>query len=510
MTSELLLLRLEVLKRGVRDVQEVLEAGNELRAAIQRAQDHVDAAWWFVNNILEVANNQKVIDALEVLPISTGGEWKNELKKMKDGLDKARLEGPDLKSQLQAAKDGLKEIDSRAVRFSQEFGAGVGKQMKELGRQIDELAKEVAQQPESADSWKTYFDNIQPTATRLFTEYLDLLGGVTIRERGLAIKALADVCHLDELCTLAEWHFIWELSLCMDWGKPTYLAVPGRDLVSEISAWPILRLGFVSWSIWGLPLEGHEFGKLVADEQMSDRTERQRKHWKPYVSEFGVNGTRVLIADSIAAWAEGPAYACALLFLALNPSRTQGGSSTRNAWDADRAELVLATLRGRTTTGTGGGRRTADGYEYTPFIDALEKKWKDACPLGGRAMPAERKHLLQELPGLVEFHLGLKKPFDLKDWRLAADVLAKLISSPDVPLEPACGVRHLTNAAWRGWFLATESIVKDRASNAQASLDQLEQRAMKAGIVLSRPSRGPTPSASDTSSLKDPRPLGSS
>jgi hypothetical protein len=509
MKAELLLLRLEVLKRGIRDVQEVLEAGNELRATIKRAQDNVDAAWWFVNNILEVANNQKVIDALEVLPTSTGVEWKNELRKIKDGLDHARQEGVGLTGQLQSAKDRLSEIDARLVCFSQDFGVGVGRQMKELGRQIDELAREVEKQPESADSWKRYFEDIQPTATRLFTEYLYLLGGVTIRERGLVIKALAEVCHLDELCMLAEWHVAWELSLCLDWDKPTYVAVPGRDLVSEISAWPILRLGFVSWSIWGLPLEGHEFGKLVADVEMPDQTLKQRKQWKPYLTEFGGNGTRVLIADSIAAWAEGPAYACALLFLALNPSRAQGGSSTRNAWDADRAELVLATLRGRTATGPVGGRRTADGYEYTPFIDQLEETWNDACHLGGKALPAERKRLLQELPGLVEIHLGLQKPFGLKDWRLADDVLAKLISGQEVPLEPACGVRHLANAAWRGRFLATDGIVKARAGNAQASLDQLEQRAMKAGVALSSPPRGVRPSASDTSSLKDPRPLGS-
>jgi hypothetical protein len=510
MKAELLLLRLEVLKRGVRDVQEVLEAGNELRAAIKGAQDHAWSAWWFISDLLELANNQRVIDALEVLPASTGGEWTNELKKVKDGLEKVRLEGPGHQSQLKTVKEGLKDIDSRAVRFSQEFGAGVGRQMKELGRQINDLAREVEKQPESADSWKTYFEDIQPTATRLFTEYLDLLGGVTIRERGNAIKALADVCHLDELCTLADWHFASELSLCLDWDKPTYLALPGDDQVSEISAWPILRLGFASWSIWGLPLEGYEFGKLAADEQMSDRTERQRRHWKPYVTEFGVNGTRMLIADSIAAWAEGPAYACALLFLALNPSRIQGASAARNAWDADRAELVLATLRNRSMTGAGGGRRTADGYDYVPFIDALEKKWSDACPLGGRALSAERKSLLHELPGIVESRLGLQKPFSLKDWRLAGDVLAKLTESPNAPLALACGVRHLTNAAWRGWFLANHGIAMDGASDAQARLDLLEQQVIKAGIALSGRSTGATSQASDASSLKGSRMHGSS
>jgi hypothetical protein len=78
-----------------------------------------------------------------------------------------------------------------------------------------------------------------------------------------------------------------------------------------------------------------------------------------------------------------------------------------------------------------------------------------------------------------------------------------------VPLEVAFGVRHLTNAAWRGRILAADGIFKDPASNAQASPDQLEQRAMRAGIALIRPRREATPPTSDTSSLKEPRPMGS-
>jgi len=508
MKAELLLLRLEVLKRGIKDVQEVLEAGKAAPAAIKKAQENVNAAWWFVNNILEFAENQKVIDALNVLTTSEACEWKNELTRIADGLERARKTGTGLSRDLEAAREGLMKIDSRAVRFGQDFGAGVGRQMRELARQIDELARDVKEQPASAKSWQTYFEGIQPKATRLFAEYLDLLGGVSIRERGLAIRALADVYYLDELCSLADWHFANELTLCQDWDRPAYVALPGRALVSDISAWPILRLGFVSWSIWGLPLEGHEFGKLIADIRMSDRSERRKSYWKPYVDQFGVSGTRVLIADSIAAWAEGPAYACALLFLVLNPSRAQSGFPVRNISDADRAELVLATLRGRAASNKGGGRRTADGYEYTPFIDALQKKWNEAQLLGGAALPPERTRLLQELPAVVQVQLELQKAFDLKDWRLAGDVLTNLIRKQDVP-ELAVGVRHLTNAAWRGRFLATDGTIKDTAGNAQASPDELEHRAMRAGMALIKPRREVTPPTSGTSSLKDPRPLGS-
>lgn len=501
------MLRLEVLKRGVKDVQEVL--GKETPDRINQAQEMLDSAWWFIGNILGVAENQRVIDALDELPDGTGGKWKNELKNIADGLKKIREDGPGLKCDLEAAKEGLEKLDARAIRFSEDFGRSVGNQTRDLGIKIEELASEVKKKPASAKLWQSYFEDIQPDATRLFIEYLDLLGGVSIRERGLAIEALADVCHLDELCALADWHFANELTLCQDWAWPKFVALPGRDLASDISAWPIVRLGFASWSIWGLPLEGHEFGKLLADTRMSDRSERQKKHWRPYITEFGERGTRVLIADSIATWAEGPAYACALLFLVLNPSRALGEYSARNVCDADRAALVLAALRGRAASSTGSGQRSAGGYDYIPFVDALEKSWKEACQFTGTALPADRIRLLQNLPEVVRFQLDLKKPFDLKDWNLADKVLGCLNRDQDIPRDLVPGIRHLTNAAWRGRFRAADGTSGDGAAETGASPAELEQRAMSAGIALTTGTaltkrRDTTPRGGDASSLKNP------
>jgi hypothetical protein len=501
MKGELLLLRLEVLKRGIKDVQEVLEAGKAAPAAIKKAQENVDSAWWFVNNILTVAENERVIAALKALPNNTGSEWKNELIQIADGLEQVRKRGCDLKRELEGAKEGLVEINSRTIHFSNDFGNSVEKRTKKLGQQIDDLVMNVEAQSSAAKLWQKYFDDIQPGATRLFVEYLDLLGGVSIRECGLALKALADVCHLDELCALADWHFTNELTLCQDSVGDAFVALPGRDLVTDISAWPILRLGFASWSIWGLPLEGHEFGKLLADDRMSDRSERRKTYWKPYITKFGERGTRVLIADSIAAWAEGPAYACALLFLVLNPSRVQSGYSARNIYDADRATVVLATLRDRATSGTESSQRSAGGYNYLPFIDALEKEWKDSCCFDDAALPAERVRLLQDLPGVVQLRLELQKAFDLKDWNLADRVLASLNNDQEVPVELAAGVRHLTNAAWRGRFTATDGTGRDEAGNAQLSPEELEQRAIKEGIALIKP-RDKQLSGTNTNSLK--------
>jgi len=443
-----------------------------------------------------VAKNDKVINAITAL-LDNEGEWKNELKKIAEGLGQARAKGSKLMSDLDAAREGLKEIDSRAVHFSEDFGRRVGSQTKELGRKIDALVADVKRQPMAANLWERYREDIQPDATRLFIEYLDLLGGVSIRERGLAIKALADVCHLDELCALADWHFAYELTLCQDWDGPAFVALPGTDSFTDISAWPILRLGFASWSIWGLPLEGHEFGKLLADARMSNGSEKRKAHWKPYIKEFGERGTRVLIADSFAAWAEGPAYACALLFLVLNPNR----SPARGVCDSDRAAVVLATLRDRATQAAGGGKRSAEGYDYLPFIEALEAKWGASCDSAGS--PAERVRLLQDLPGVVQTHLDLQKSFDLKEWNRAGKVLTHLNEGQDIPVDLAAGVRHLTNAAWRGRFRATDGVGNDEAEKTWTSPEELEQRAMKAGIALIK-IRDKKPPGTDTNSLKNP------
>ena len=61
-----------------------------------------------------------------------------------------------------------------------------------------------------------------------------------------------------------------------------------------------------------------------------------------------------------------------------------------------------------------------------PFIDALERKWNDACDSTGEIFPAQRLRILKNLPDVVQTRFDLQKSFDLKDWNLAGKVLACL------------------------------------------------------------------------------------
>ena len=101
----------------------------------------------------------------------------------------------------------------------------------------------------------------------------------------------------------------------------------------------------------------------------------------------------------------------------------------------------------------------------------------------------------------MQLRLELQKAFDLKDWNLADRVLASLNNDQEVPVELAAGVRHLTNAAWRGRFTATDGTGRDEAGNAQLSPEELEQRAIKEGIALIKP-RDKQLSGTNTNSLK--------
>lgn len=497
--ADLLLLRLDVLKRGLEDMHAVLEAGKTGPGPINRVRERVVDANDFVSDVALLAENVSVQRALKELLRNPGDgwerEWTNALKRIDRALQAVREGARDIQDGLAEATRSLKDIADRSVSFGEGFGERAGVDAGDLAAAIDSLrdaATEGVKAP--GELWSEYFDKIEPEAARLFCGYLDLLGGVSIRERGLAISALADVCQLDELCKLADWHVRFELAICVDWDK-AFVALPGHDVVAQIPAWPVVRLGFASWSIWGLSLEGHQFGKLLADWKLVQRDDSE--FWHAELQEFGEVGLRLLIADCVGAWAEGPAYACALLFLVLNPNQTDPPPQ-QEVSDAERARVVLAMLDRQVPGPDARGRRGDGGYGYLPFLRELAEKWTadrtrpdgagGATGDGG----AERAALLRALPERVQKRFRLRKPFGLADWRMADTVLDCLHHDLPIPGELAPGVRHLTNAAWRARVVRSPNAVE---------LDVLEQRALKAGMGLMAPPERPDDRGTDGSTM---------
>ena len=175
---------------------------------------------------------------------------------------------------------------------------------------------------ERTAAWVTVDDLTDTTVRRLFADYVDLLGGLTLRDTGLD----------DRVSELTD-RLLEELTVPLR-------AVPARpaDLVGDTSVGDLVMLWFPEWTIWDVPLFGHEAGLawghssplargLLGDNPGPDR--------------------RGLAADAYAAYALGPAYACAVLLLRMRPGGARGAS------DVDRAYVILNVLRSMSDDGTG-------------------------------------------------------------------------------------------------------------------------------------------------------------
>jgi hypothetical protein len=259
---------------------------------------------------------------------------------------------------------------------------------------------------------------------------------------------------------MADSHLENELRPCIDTASAS-LTVPGRDPGGEVPPWPILRLGFAAWSIWTLALEGQEFGKLVANKEAQELA-----RWADEVAAFGPDGVRTLVADTIGAWAEGPAYACALLLLTLDPSRVVGVPEQDHVSDSERAALVMSCLRNqivqsRATAGLE-PEQAGMGHGYIEFLEGVEARWKAALQAAGADGPvAVRQPELEQLRERVWRHFDLKFPFELENWATAKKVWEALSRGDPLPDELIVRIRHLTNAAWYARYSSTDPDLRE-------------------------------------------------
>jgi hypothetical protein len=474
MSREVLLTRLELLHRNATEVESVLDALEQAREGVMQTRDDVTKAVLGGLGTIKLHKEQvqEVSDRLRERDPAAQAAF-DEVVDVARALEK-RLDR--LTATLKAARMQFDAAANRQVRFDEGWQQPVGAATSALKGMIKDLqGKARAGKTSVADLWKTYHEKIAPKADQLFAEYLDLIGGVAIRELGLRIGALKEVCHLDELCGLADWHARYELRLCVGWKEnDPALILPARDMRADID-WPIVRFGFGYWSIWGMPLEGHEFGKVVAGQDSAPLNE-----FADDKAELGLRGLRTLIADVIAAWAEGPAYACALYFLALAPNDRVVDPETGLAITAaDRSRVVRACLRHQIVADRRNQTPEAvnAGYGYLEFVNEIDAGWAEALGAAG-VSPSERESL-DDLPERVVAAFELSKPFTINDWRHSTTIWGNLAAKTALPASPATSIRHLMNAAW---YARLAPDAKPKTTDAE-----IEQLTLRQGMEIVRP-----------------------
>src|SRR5271157_2663315 len=202
-------------------------------------------------------------------------------------------------------------------------------------------------QDQSSDAvaavWASVWDN-QQRIRNVFSEYVDLLGGLALRSGGFGRNVFELADELIE--TLAVGSKVYWRSL----------TIPASAEKTEKTLAYMIRLGFPEWTIWALPLAAYGLGYVVIES----RPDLHQNVGSIPGDPFGRDHVSSLLADVFATYTLGPAYVCANLLLRLNPF---GAALVA---DRLRAAVLLATLEWMNSDH---GEGTAG-----PFADVISKR----------------------------------------------------------------------------------------------------------------------------------------
>lgn len=324
------------------------------------------------------------------------------------------------------------------------------------------------------DAWKEYRKSIQSDSETLFSEYVEFLAGLSLRDTGLggpvtaeeateagrsadgaprressggpsrtnghhAASTTSDVYAMtDDL--IKQLYGIGGVDL---WHS---LTIPARRDAAARTLARMVRLGFPEWTVWGVPLAAYEFGRVVVEHTPVDEV---------YEKEIGgtFQGLETVIADVFATYVMGPAYAFAAVYFLLDPGHERplpealhslAGEPVRS--DSYRAHVMFRTL----------DLMDGDSGELTSVVTALRNHWATAVDeSGGPALPAPGQ--MERFDRLTDFAWGhwsgkaKNAGYTAGRWSKAAgvDPLPSVLAEGSWRLHRGEeDVRDLINAAW--------------------------------------------------------------
>lgn len=346
--------------------------------------------------------------------------------------------------------EGLQEVNTTLSNKCEQ-------RIKRVKQIEDRLAQASLAEDEPANLWREYEDIAFRdgerlfAGERLFSEYVDFLGGLALRNTGID----NGTCYMaDEL--LRTCHRFGGMSL---WHSMT---VPSRRSPPETTLVRIIRLGFPEWTIWAVPIGAHEYGHMV----VSQNEELKRASDKLRAS---LPRIEVYLADCFATYFMGPSYAFASILVALDPcAEGPGDNATSHATrspESERAHIVLRMLQ------------SMDSQVYQGVVEVLESHWRAALAVFGFPfpLPAPEAEPLNEVVKLMQDFLDNAAPhlqYKPSQWQKVTE-WPSLVSPPDdFPLGPTDDVRDVINGAWH-------QRLRDKDRTTGLAADELGQSAQE-------------------------------
>ncbi len=447
MADLILKTRLDVLRSNLQRVTEMEsgEAGSvkNLRAELQsllRLPDDAVMIQWVDDISMLVAGGKR---ALRFSQDPRGKEALSSLQEIEKRLD-------DITEYLIQARDAAKPIQSRTLVLRGEGGSPWSalqdglvvkalEQIEELSKIEDDLLAQATIAHQRGDSdiadalqktaWEKYSGAVYHETNRVFCEYLDFLSGLALRDTGLD----------QGMCQISD-------RLLRDNGRlPDFawdsLTIPAPREALQATLAKIVRLGFPEWTIWALPLAVHELGHVVATTDKIAQFVTQRA-----TDEEGQHRLQVCLADAFATHVMGPAYACAVILLRLDPCTAFAPSDDRLT--EKRARVVLAMLKDM----DGQGNPTDKG-RFSAIHKRLESEWNDALRQVGTSdsLSQQESEEIQDCVERISQTRGSYRALSPAVWPRVEE-LAELLDIDqveNVKVSSTDELRIVLNAAWK-------------------------------------------------------------
>ena len=263
---------------------------------------------------------------------------------------------------------------SQATALRKIAGAEFEEKAKQLMGIIDQIQKMIVEASgfesqnkiQDADNkrreaWNKYSDQLHKQSQNLFTEYVDFVRGLAMRDAGLD----EGICQLvDELISR------WNIS-----NVSHSFSIPDRYEAVSMTLSRIIRIGFPEWTIWAMPLAVHELGHIAMEEN-----ETLKKFVEKSADEQSRHSLREILCDAFATYVMGPAYACAVILLRFNPLSKVAEDDGHTA-EAKRVHVILDMLAWMSSL--------TPGDQYRKLIKDIKKEWEEAMRQAGQ--PADLK-----------------------------------------------------------------------------------------------------------------------
>ena len=348
---------------------------------------------------------------------------------------------------LEKAEDALKVYEP-GPRTARTWGA-LRNELEGNKKKIYQLLDTIDQGADRESMWRQ-LTTIASDARSTSQEILAVLQGGALRdaEEDGGTYAIADGLVQEVANAIGE-----------EWAG---LTIPGeRDVIGTKSA--LIRLTFPEVSIWDLPVTLHEYGHYVAPRILN---ELGKVPFNLLCEGAGSATERAhiteLFADLFASYMGGPAFACNLVLLRLDPAATGAtrDNATHPSYDR-RVKLVLKVLADRSAE--------IDDPKWTSLVDELGVAWQrsreDATPSddessaepdekvagAGAAARLDDDRLFKRLYGIAERVPNGR----YRGWRQARLLVQSMApdsnrGKPRAPAELDDGttIRDVLNAAW--------------------------------------------------------------